>query len=326
MKKSKAIAIFCLLFIILTIFATISSLNLNKYKKNENVVLAAVVQQSGGGGTAKYVISLENLSLLTDVSSCENSTRSLIKASSASGETKNVYACVYNNLSQNAITNCVAGYIPTAAQAVYGLNNNNSAFARFCQSENINSGNQTNNQNGTTETQNNSGTTGSTNATNNANNSTVQENSNTQAAGKDSGTTTLGDRPPRLEYDNLCASEGFRTASKIAGIIILVAKWLGPLILIILGMIDFGKAFLSGNDKSLSDATTTLIKRMIIAIIVPFIPGLLFYLVDFFVGDMKDENGESILNSEGEFQYCTDCLKDPLNNCPIELYDYNNQK
>lgn len=134
---------------------------------------------------------------------------------------------------------------------------------------------------------------------------------------KDDSITLIGDNGFKLEYNHLCESEGFRSTSKIVGIIILIAKWLAPLILIILGMMDFGKAFLSGDEKSLSDATIVFIKRMIIAIIVPFIPGLLFYLVDFFAGDIKDENGESILNSNGEFQYCTDCLKDPLN-CNIE--------
>ena len=118
----------------------------------------------------------------------------------------------------------------------------------------------------------------------------------------------------------------FRTASKIAGIVILVAKWLAPLILMILGMVDFGKALLSGDDKSLTDATSTFLKRMVIAIIIPFIPGLLYYLVNFFVGDrIKDENGEYIKDASGNFQSCTTCLSDPLN-CEVKLYDYSNCK
>ena len=326
MKKSKTIAIFCLLFIILAVFATFTSIGLNNNRKNKEIVLAAVVRpQDSGGDSPKYIISLGNIYLLTDVSSCENSTKTLVRVATGSGETKNVYACVYNDLNQNAITNCAASYIPTAAQAVYGLNNNNSAFARFCQNENINSGSQ-NNTTSTPNTGTNNNTNNNNSTNNNNNNTSEEDNSTTLGGGKDSGTTNLGDSHARLEYDNLCASEGFRTASKIAGIVILVAKWLAPLILIILGMIDFGKAFLSGDDKALGDATTTFIKRMIIAIIIPFIPGLLFSLINIFTGDMKDENGKSILDKNGDFQYCTDCLNDPLNDCPIELYDYDNQK
>ena len=126
----------------------------------------------------------------------------------------------------------------------------------------------------------------------------------------DDSVNLTGEGGPRLEYDNLCESEGFKTASKIAGTIILITKWLVPLILIIVGMIDFGKAILSDNDKSLSDATTVFIKRLVIAIIVPIVPGLLFSLIDFFVGD-------EVADTKIEFGSCTECLKDPLN-CVIE--------
>ena len=103
-------------------------------------------------------------------------------------------------------------------------------------------------------------------------------------------------------------------ASKIAGIVILVAKWLAPLILIIVGMIDFFKAIISNSDKSLSDATGTFIKRMIIAIIIPFIPGLIFYLINFLIGD--EVSGVKI-----DFGDCTKCLEDPLNKDCNYVYD-----
>ena len=127
----------------------------------------------------------------------------------------------------------------------------------------------------------------------------------TYGGGKDTGTVILEPRNPRIDYADLCKSEGFRTGSKVAGIIILVAKWLAPLILIILGMTDFIKA------------TKTFIIRMVIAIIIPFIPGLLYYLVDYFIGDLKDETGELIS--------CTECLSKPFS-CEVELYDYSNQQ
>ena len=128
----------------------------------------------------------------------------------------------------------------------------------------------------------------------------------------DGGSTNGFVEEPRLEYDNMCASQGFKTASKIGGLVILIAKWLAPLILMIMGMIDFFKAIISDSDKSLSDATGTFIKRMVIAIIIPFIPGLLFYLVDFFIG-------EEVSGIKIDFGDCTKCLKDPLNkDCKIE--------
>ena len=145
-----------------------------------------------------------------------------------------------------------------------------------------------------------------------------EEDSQINGGGKDTGTSTVGDSEPRLKYDNMCESEGFRTASKIAGTIILIAKWLGPLILMIMGMIDFFKAVISSSDKALSDATGTFIKRMIIAIVTPIIPGLLYYLVDFLIGE--EINGKKI-----DFGECTECLKKPLD-CKVTLYDYDDQR
>ena len=121
---------------------------------------------------------------------------------------------------------------------------------------------------------------------------------------------TIADNSGRheIDYDHLCNEEGFRNVAKIAGIIILFGKWIGPLILIVLGMVDYGKAMISDDEKSLSKATSTFIKRMIIAIIIPFIPGLIFVLIDF-IDEAKD------IENDAEFISCTECLKNPLSNC-----------
>ena len=50
---------------------------------------------------------------------------------------------------------------------------------------------------------------------------------------------------------------------------------------------------------------------MVIAIITPFIPGLLYYLADYLIGDLKDENGELVS--------CTECLSNPFS-CEIKKY------
>lgn len=316
MKKNKAIAIFFLLFIIFIILITCTSLYTNK--QNNAKVLAAVVKPNvEGGSSIKYIIPLENLSSIINVTSCVNSTRTLIKLSDSIGNTKNVYACVYKDKNINSEVNCPENYVPTVGQIIYGTDNNGTALARFCQNVDANNDIQNNNQSGGS-----TGSTGNSNTgSNTSSNSDEKEEDNTiTGVEKETDSSILEDDKPRLEYDNICASEGFRTVSKMAGIIILIAKWIAPLILIIMGMIDFFKAILSSSDKALSNATTIFIKRIVIAILIPFIPGLLYSLIDFFVGDIKDENGQSILNSNGEFQYCTDCLKDPLN-CKINVED-----
>jgi len=53
-----------------------------------------------------------------------------------------------------------------------------------------------------------------------------------------------------------------------------------PILIIVLGMVDFGKAVLSDDDKALGKATSNLIKRLIIAVFIFFVPILLTYLID----------------------------------------------
>ena len=125
----------------------------------------------------------------------------------------------------------------------------------------------------------------------------------TYGAAKEETHVTLGSLVKRVNASDLCTSKGFRTGSKIAGMIILVAKWLAPMILIIFGMTDFCRAIVSNEEDSLKKAIITFIRRMVIAIIIPFIPGLLYYLIDYFVEVDSTEEG---------FNSCTDCLREPF--------------
>lgn len=320
MKKNKAIAIFFLLFIIFIILITCTSLYTNK--QNNAKVLAAVVKPDvEGGSSIKYIVPLENLSSIINVTSCVNSTRTLIRLSNSTGSTKNVYACVYKDKNINSEVNCPENYVPTVGQIIYGTDNNGTALARFCQNVDANKDIQNNNQSGGS-----SGSTGNSGASSNTSSSTPsnsnekEEDNTIYGGGKDTGNVSSEEANPRLEYDNICASEGFMVASKLAGTIILIAKWLAPLILMIMGMIDFFKAIISSNDKAISDATTTFIKRMVIAIIIPILPGLLYSLINFLIGE--EVNGIKI-----EYGECTKCLNYPLDKeeCNIKLYDYDNK-
>ena len=62
MKKNKAIAVFCLLFMILIVFSLCSSIYLNKKQVNKNVILAKEVQNNdNSGGTKKYGLTKEQV-------------------------------------------------------------------------------------------------------------------------------------------------------------------------------------------------------------------------------------------------------------------------
>ena len=60
----------------------------------------------------------------------------------------------------------------------------------------------------------------------------------------------------------------------LLGYVIMVFKIVIPLLLIILGMIDLGKAVVASDDKAISKSVNTLIQRFVAAIIMFFIPTI----------------------------------------------------
>ena len=91
---------------------------------------------------------------------------------------------------------------------------------------------------------------------------------------------------------------------KTIGMFLLVFKIVIPVLLIIFGMIDLGKAVISSDDKAVSKAAKSLLNRVIAGICIFFIPTIVtiaFSIVDGF-NDVK-----------GQFNVCKDCISSPLN-------------
>lgn len=61
---------------------------------------------------------------------------------------------------------------------------------------------------------------------------------------------------------------------QILGHVVTIIKIVIPLILIILGMIDLGKAVIASDDKAISKAVSALVKRFIAAVVMFFIPTI----------------------------------------------------
>ena len=115
-----------------------------------------------------------------------------------------------------------------------------------------------------------------------------------------------------LDYNQPCNDAGIMNAMKIIGYIIFVVKIIVPLILIVLGMMDFTKAVTSSDDNALRKALEALIRRFIAAIAVFFLPGLLLTLVG-----MAVEGGDEYTADGQTYGKCTACLNDPFNNCKV---------
>lgn len=113
-----------------------------------------------------------------------------------------------------------------------------------------------------------------------------------------------------IDYNNICGNESILNAVQIIGWILNFIKILVPLALIILGMVDFGKATISSDEKALSKATSSLIRRFIVGVIIFFIPTIVFALLN--ITNVSDES-----NTSGSFVRCTKCLLKPGSECYI---------
>lgn len=88
------------------------------------------------------------------------------------------------------------------------------------------------------------------------------------------------------------------------GMFLLVFKIVIPILLIIFGMVDLGKAVISSDDKAVSKAAKSLLNRVIAGVCIFFIPtivGIVFSMVGDF-GEVK-----------GQYDICAACISNPKN-------------
>lgn len=112
----------------------------------------------------------------------------------------------------------------------------------------------------------------------------------------------------KIDYKNICGEEEIKNAMQIIGYVINLAKIIVPLIIIILGMVDFGKATISSDDKAISKAASSLVRRFVAGVIIFFIPTIVFALLNLL--EVSNENNES-----GSFVECTKCMLKPNSEC-----------
>lgn len=84
----------------------------------------------------------------------------------------------------------------------------------------------------------------------------------------------------------------------VLGYVVLMFKIIIPLLLIILGMVDLGKAVVSSDDKAISKSVSTLVKRFIAAILIFFIPSIVSALF----------NVLNLVKADGDYNICIQCV------------------
>lgn len=91
-----------------------------------------------------------------------------------------------------------------------------------------------------------------------------------------------------------------------------------PIILVVLGMIDLGKAVTSNDEKQMKEAQKTLIKRVIYAILIFFIVALVKFVFGLLADASKDVEGQSSnqsSNKSGSASACINCFLNYEDGC-----------
>jgi hypothetical protein len=83
-----------------------------------------------------------------------------------------------------------------------------------------------------------------------------------------------------------------------------IIQWGIPILLIIMGSIDLGKAVMASDDKEIKGATSKLIKRAIAAVAVFFIP----MIVNLLINMVSDSDAATTSGGQKSF---IDCWADP---------------
>lgn len=107
------------------------------------------------------------------------------------------------------------------------------------------------------------------------------------------------------------------------GYVVTVFKIAIPLLLIIFGMMDLGKAVVANDDKAIKSATTSLVKRAIAGVVIFFLPFLVSTIFGLVVGFDEVETTyrgceACVTSPTGE-----DCKSDVSNATKKEVYTKN---
>lgn len=110
---------------------------------------------------------------------------------------------------------------------------------------------------------------------------------------------------PDTEASNFCNRNEVKGAFRTIGWVIFAAKIAVPIIIIVLGSIDFGKAVIANKDDEIKKSAKSLIIRVIAGFVIFLLPTILNFAIKFIGGEkVYDEQN-------GSFGYCTYCMLNP---------------
>ena len=117
-------------------------------------------------------------------------------------------------------------------------------------------------------------------------------------------TNTSGTTDSKLSDTNLQFCAKTAIIWQIVGWVVLAFKIVVPILLIILGVVDFSKAVISGKDDTVKGAMKSLMWRAISGVVIFFIPTLITILMGL-ISNFKDSGAKA------DFEVCKTCILNP---------------
>ena len=124
-------------------------------------------------------------------------------------------------------------------------------------------------------------------------------NTTVSGGGGSTGTSTAG---TNNEGINVCENSGIVKSAQIIGWCLFVLKIVVPIVLIIMAMVEIGKAVIASDDKAIHNAIMSLVKKGIAAVIIFFVPSVVA-LVIHAIGTSSE--------ALGEFDCLSKCINHP---------------
>ena len=105
--------------------------------------------------------------------------------------------------------------------------------------------------------------------------------------------------------DGFCAN----TANiwQLVGYALLVFKIVIPIILIVMGMLDLGKAVVASKADEVKKATTSLALRAVAVVVIFLIPTIISFLIGI-IGGFTQE-------AKDDYKICSSCITNPNSGC-----------
>ena len=103
---------------------------------------------------------------------------------------------------------------------------------------------------------------------------------------------------------NLCQDAGVVKAFQVIGYGLLFLKIIIPIVLVIMGSLELGKAVIASDDKAIRTAVMSFVKKVIAGVIVFFVPTIIGAVINL-AGNIKADTSQ--------FECLSNCINHPTN-------------